>query len=188
MYASERKREAARVSVGSVEDWLMSLGIRVQVDTLNPSNLARVTQLFNKTNQLNLTTRRLTEAELVAFDAQGDAQLFAVSVSDRFGDAGLTGILGMQQEGSVARVTDFILSCRVMGRRVEETLVHLAVEWARQRNLELVDAHYLPTKKNKPCLDFWQRSGCEPADEGHFVWRADAPYVLPACIALSVNV
>lgn len=188
MYASERKREAAKASVGSIDEWLMSLGIRVQVDTLNAANVTRVTQLFNKTNQLNLTTRRLTEAELVAHDARNEAQLFALSVGDRFGDAGLTGILGMEQDGDTARVTDFILSCRVMGRRIEETMVHLAVEWARQRKLTLVDAHYLPTKKNKPCLDFWMRSGFEVTEDQHFLWRTDVPYELPSCVSLSVNV
>jgi FkbH-like protein len=184
MYVSDRKREDLRSQVGSLDEWLQSLGLRVRVEALNAANVARTTQLLNKTNQLNLSTRRLTEAELTDWAKVPGHSVHAVSVSDRLGDAGLTGILGLEVEGNVCRVVDFVLSCRVMGRRVEEAMVHLAVDRARSLSLERVVADLIPTKKNAPCLEFWQRSGFQREGETRFTWDARQEYPLSPVIAL----
>jgi FkbH-like protein len=184
MYASDRKRDELRAQVGSLDEWLAGLGIRVRVESLNTANLARTTQLLNKTNQMNLTTRRLTEPELVSWSREKDHWLWALSVRDRLGDAGLTGILSLQAEGTVARVVDFVLSCRVMGRRVEETMLHLAVDTARKHALEVVVADLLPTSKNKPCLEFWQRSSFLSESPTRFTWKTDREFPVPEAISL----
>lgn len=186
LYASEKKREALKRDVGSLDAWLEGLGIRVVAEPLSPANLTRAAQLFNKTNQLNLSTRRLTEQELEAWAAGEGRALWAVGVSDRFGDAGLTGLLGVEARGDTLHVVDFLLSCRVMGRKVEATLAHLAVAHARARGLERVEARYVPTAKNKPCLDFWKGSGFTEAEPHRFVWDAGGEYALPRCITLEV--
>jgi len=184
MYASERARKDLMDKVGSLDDWLAELDIKVRAEPLGKGNLARAAQLFNKTNQMNLSTRRLSEEELVAWSKQPGHALWAVSVSDKFGDAGLTGIVSVETEDGRGRVVDYLLSCRVMGRKVEEAMVHLAVETARARGAREVWAKLLPTKKNRPCLEFLQRSGLAPAGETDFRWDATAPYPLPACIHL----
>jgi FkbH-like protein len=184
MYASDRKRDELRAQVGSLDEWLAGLGIRVRVEPLNASNLARTAQLLNKTNQMNLTTRRLTEPELLGWSREKDHWLWALSVRDRLGDAGLTGILSVQAEGTVARVVDFVLSCRVMGRRVEETMLHIAVDTARKHALEVVVADLLPTSKNKPCLEFWERSSFVRESPTRFTWKADREFPVPEAISL----
>ncbi len=184
MYVSDRKREELRGQVSSLDDWLKSLGLRVRIEHLTASNLARTTQLLNKTNQLNLTTRRLTEAELVEWANAPGHELWTLSVSDRLGDVGLTGIVSLAQEGDIGRVVDYVLSCRVMGRRVEETMVHLAVRAARDRSLRQVVAELVPTRKNGPCLEFWQRSGFYQETPTRFVWDTREEYRLPDVIAL----
>jgi FkbH-like protein len=184
LYASERKRDSHRVEVGSLDDWLSKLDTRVRVEPLGPVNLARTAQLFNKTNQMNLSTRRLTEQELLDWTRGSGRQLWTVTVSDRFGDAGLTGIVSLEAAGEVGRIVDYILSCRVMGRRVEEAMVHVVVETARQARFRTVEARLLPTAKNKPCLDFWLRSGFETRESGLFRWDASRPFDLPGCIHL----
>jgi FkbH-like protein len=184
LYAAERKREQLQASVGSMDEWLKSLGIVVSVEPLGPANLPRTAQLLNKTNQLNLTTRRLTEAELTEWVADASRALWAVTVRDRFGDAGLTGIISLEMSGTTARIVDYVLSCRVMGRKVEETMVHLAVEHARARGAERVEAIFVPTAKNKPCLTFWQSSGFGCDDGQTFVWDARSPYSLPEPVQL----
>jgi FkbH-like protein len=184
LYATERQRDASRAEVGSLDAWLASLGMKVRVEPLGPANLGRAAQLLNKTNQLNLSTRRLTAAELVAW-AGGEGRTFlTVSVSDRFGDAGLTGLLGLEVRDGVAAVVDFVLSCRVMGRKVEETMVHLAVEAARRAGAREVVAQHLPTPKNRPCLEFWRRCGFEEREGARFAWDAARPYPRPEPIAL----
>ncbi|MET0791378.1 MAG: HAD-IIIC family phosphatase [Polyangiaceae bacterium] len=183
LYVAESKRSALRVEVGSLDEWLSGLNIVVQVARIAGSNLTRATQLLNKTNQLNLSTKRYTEAELQAWVSEAGHDLWTVSVSDRFGDAGLTGIVGVEYDSDTARISDFVLSCRVMGRQIEETLLHLAVDAAQRRRLPRVSARYLPTKKNKPCLEFFQRSGFS-AEGDEFFWDASRPYPCPTAIQL----
>ena len=184
MYDEEGQREALKRSVGSIDEWLKSLGIVVTVAEIGPTTATRAAQLLNKTNQLNLATRRLTEAELVTWAAQPNRKFFVVSVSDRLGDAGLTGLLGIEFDGEVANVADYVLSCRVMGRKVEETLVYVAVTTAVKRGAKAVMARYTPTAKNKPCLAFWQRSGFQVDGENVFSWDTSNPYALPEAITL----
>ncbi|HVJ16535.1 MAG TPA: HAD-IIIC family phosphatase [Polyangiaceae bacterium] len=183
LYAAERQREALKIEVGSLDDWLSSLRMEVRIDGLERSNLSRATQLLNKTNQMNLSTRRLTEAELQGWASDPNHQLWTITVSDRFGDAGLTGLVSLDYSGDVTRVVDFVLSCRVMGRKIEETLLHIAVRSAQQRNARRVEALYLETKKNKPCLEFWERSGFS-AQDWVFSWDASQPYPCPSPVAL----
>lgn len=182
LYAADRRRDALKTNVGSVEDWLRSLGLRVTVETLNQANLSRTAQLLNKTNQMNLATRRMTEPELMAWSGSADHKVWTFRVADKFGDAGLTGILGAEvQDGGVA-ITDFVLSCRVMGRMVEETMLSIAVAHARSLRLERVVARYLPTERNGPCLQFFVRSGFRREGADLFVWPAGEEYPAPACV------
>lgn len=184
MYGEENRRELLRQQVGSIDEWLKTLGIRVTVARLDSANLVRAAQLLNKTNQLNLTTRRLTEPELLAWSQHADREFWTITVADRFGDAGLTGLLGMEYEGELAHVVDFVLSCRVMGRKVEETMIHLAVSAAVARSAKTVIARYLPTPKNKPCLTVWLSSGFRNDTEAVFSWDTTKAYPLPEAIAL----
>ena len=186
MYASDRKREELRAQVGSLDEWLKGLGIRVRAEPLNAANLSRATQLLNKTNQMNLATRRLTEGELLAWTTQKGRWLWALSVSDRLGDAGLTGILSLETEGSAARVVDFVLSCRVMGRRVEETMTHIAVDTARKLSLNVVIADLVTTSKNKPCLEFWERSSFQREPPTRFTWDTRREFPIPEAISLEL--
>src|SRR5215467_9645177 len=166
MYTTERQRTQLKRTVGSLEEWLKTLDIRVIVEPLSDANLSRVVQLLNKTNQLNLITRRLTSSELVMWASEEGHRFWAIRVSDKFGDAGLTGILSTEVEQRTLRIVDFILSCRVMGRNIEEAMLALAIEHGRALGLRKVWARYIATTKNKPCFDFLVRSGltCSPED------------------------
>lgn len=173
MYVTERQRRELRTNVGSMDDWLQNLGIHVQVEELNETNLARAAQLFNKTNQMNMSTRRMTDSELVEWASGEGRKLWTIRISDKFGDSGLTGIVSLEAEGERGRIVDYLLSCRVMGRKVEETMVAVAVQAAREMGLQEVYAVYQPTKKNRPCLEFWQNSGFSCAEDPHtFRWPA----------------
>jgi FkbH-like protein len=182
LYGSEKKRDALLTQVSSVEEWLKGLQIRVRAEPLGPANLARTAQLLNKTNQMNLSTRRLADAELLEWAKGSGRSLWAVTVADRFGDGGLTGIVSLEPEGSGGRIVDFVLSCRVMGRKVEEAMLHLVVTEAARRGLSSVEAHYLPTPKNKPCLAFFQGCGFSNSDGERFAWDVRRPFPVPEAI------
>jgi len=167
MYASERERRSTLESVGSVEEWLQSLQIEVQWAPLSQPNLQRAAQLLNKTNQMNLTTRRMTEGELQNWASSEGRQFWTVRVADRFGEYGLTGLMSLEEKGEEGHIIDFVLSCRVFGRMVEETMVHILASHARQRGLARLCASYLATPKNTPCLQFWtERSRFSPSADG----------------------
>ena len=157
MYLSETRRQDLKKSIGSVDEWLSQLTIRVQIDELRDENLQRAAQLLNKTNQMNLSTRRMSETELAAWSSQKNHKLWTLRVSDKFGDSGLTGIISIDIKTDSARIVDFILSCRVMGRHIEDVMVSTAVDCARGLGLDAVYAEYIPTPKNKPCLDYFKR-------------------------------
>lgn len=183
MYATERQREEMKTRFESLDDWLMGLGTRVRFSRLDAANLPRTVQLMNKTNQMNLRTRRLTETELLAWGQERGHEVWAVYVSDSLGDAGLTGVLGLDLTGRTATVVDYVLSCRVMGRKVEETLVWFAVQRARAAGASTVAAPFFPTSKNKPCSSFWQTTGFAwSADASTFAWDASVEFPLPRSI------
>jgi FkbH-like protein len=187
MYAAERERDGLKTEMPTVEHWLQSLQTKVTVEELNPSNRARVAQLFNKTNQMNLTTRRMSESELVQWASADRHKVLAFRVADRFGDSGLTGILTLDFDGATATITDFILSCRVIGRQVEEAMLAVAVECARRAGSEQLLAKFIATAKNKPCHEFWMRSGFDRDDPGHtFTWKVGREYSRPSSVELSV--
>ncbi|HXX68476.1 MAG TPA: HAD-IIIC family phosphatase, partial [Polyangiaceae bacterium] len=185
MYATERERTALRGKVSSIDEWLATLELVVRFERLGSANIARAAQLLNKTNQMNLRTRRLSEPELMAWAREAGHELWTIQVADRFGNAGLTGLLGLAREAEVVRMSDFVLSCRVMGRRVEETML-----WAGKQRGAALGARALvvtpiPTKKNKPCLDFFARTqGLTSTDEGYRAPLDDGGEPAPALVRI----
>jgi FkbH-like protein len=187
MYVEAKSREELRAQVGSLDEWLEGLGMKVRFARLDTSNLPRTTQLLNKTNQMNLQTRRLSEVELMEWGAARNHEVWAVHVSDKLGDAGLTGIVGLELDDGRGRLTDYVLSCRVMGRRVEETLVWFATERVRKRGGSKLEAPYAPTPKNKPCLSFFAGLGELTRTGDVFVWDASTPFPKPRSIDVTVE-
>ena len=185
LYLSENKRQALKKTVSSLEEWLTRLAIHVQVEELHPANLQRATQLLNKTNQMNLSTRRMSEAELMAWAEDKHHRLWTLRVSDRFGDAGITGIVSLGIQGPNAQIVDFILSCRVMGRNLEEAMLATAIHHARESGVKEVYARYIPTSKNKPCLDFFKSLAPRFQQQGErFILKGEQPFPVPEHIEL----
>jgi FkbH-like protein len=187
MYVADRARRDLAQSLDSIDDWFRKLEIRITAEPLTQANLTRAAQLFNKTNQMNLATRRLTAEQLWDWARQPGRRLWTLRVADKFGDSGLVGIVSVAGQGARAEIVDFILSCRVFGRRVEEAMVHVAARHARSSGLESLAARYKPTDKNKPTLAFLERSGLEGQGEGLYVWDLEREYPAPALVALELS-
>ena len=187
LYADERARERSKASIADVDSWLRSLEMRVEAGPVSESDHARVHQLFGKTNQFNLTTRRLSDAELRALRAHPDHVIWSFRVSDRFGDAGLTGVLGMDlSHPHKAVISDLILSCRVMGRQVEETMLHVAHRIAKDAGRSLLEVGYVATPKNRPILEFLERSRLERSGHQVFTWLVEKDMPCPDTLQLMV--
>lgn len=180
MYSAERERRELRKTMSSPETWLNSLDMKVTVENLNLVNLPRVAQLLNKTNQMNMRTRRMSEQELKDWAGQGDRELWTFRLSDRFGDSGISGIISIEIKQNTAHIADFVMSCRVMGRQLEKVMINTVVDYVRKNtNSGEIVAEYLKTDRNRPCLEFWKNSGFIEREENRFCWHADDGYPGP---------
>jgi FkbH-like protein len=185
MYAQARERSQGQAATSSLGDWLASLEVKVRLESVGEANLKRAVQLANKTNQMNLRTRRMTESEFQAWLTEGpERAATTVTVADRFGDIGLTGLISWEHRGDSVEIVDYVLSCRAMGRQVENLMAHLAVSSARGAKRRSVVARLAQTARNRPCLDFWRSSGFAEVEPNLFVWDASDPYPKPDFIRI----
>jgi FkbH-like protein len=169
LYIAERERREVRMEADSIDTWLFQLETRLSVTPVSATNIARIAQLFNKTNQLNLSTRRLTDQEILAWASMPHHSMLAVSASDKFGDMGLVGVLGVEVERGRGTLVDFILSCRVMGRKVEDAMLHVAAKEVAALGGEGLQATYLPSARNRPTLDVLCASTFTEQSDGVFI-------------------
>jgi len=163
MYQTDEQRREAAKSFSTADEFLASLEIRASIHAAKDHELGRVAQLTQKTNQFNLTTRRYTEAEIQDLAGREDHAVYALSARDRFGDLGLTGVLIAKHTGSAAVIDTLLMSCRVLGRRLElqfvtECLRQLTERWRVDR----WEADYVRTQKNRQVASFWDQFGFEP--------------------------
>jgi len=143
----------------SQEEYLASLGLTVTLARNDAARVARISELSQKSNQFNLTTVRYGPAELERLMADPDAAVWALDVADKFGAAGLTGVVVMRFAGDVATVESFFMSCRVLGRGVEVSIWPAVLADAAARGCRTLSARYLPTAKNAQAADFYDRLG-----------------------------
>ena len=161
LYRHERVREEARVRASSSEDYLASLEIELIAAPIaaGPA-LDRIAQLVAKTNQFNVTTRRYGRDELTALAADPATYAYSFRVRDRFGDAGLIGVAIAKPFGPGEAVLDaFLMSCRVMGRTIEEAMFEHLSAWHRGRGVSRLHAEYVPTAKNALVAELLPRLG-----------------------------
>ena len=186
LYISERNRRDIKFSVKNNDDWLKRLDSSVTARPVNSNNISRVTQLFNKTNQLNLSTRRLSEQEIITWLNNKARSMMAISVTDQFGDMGLVGVISVEASGLKGRLVDFILSCRVMGRQVEETLLHLAVSELASRGASVMEIVYEATERNGPTLQVLKNARLEEVNPCVFRVNCEIGYEKPELVKLNV--
>lgn len=149
---------------GSREEYLASLGLTIQLRRDAPAAIPRIAALSQKSNQFNLTTRRYTEAEVAALMQAGDAAVYTMGVQDRFGDCGITGIAVVRYAGKVARVEAFLMSCRVLGRGVEQAPWPVIAADAARRGCSVLEAQWLRTARNAQVQHFYDQLGLAPTE------------------------
>jgi FkbH-like protein len=162
--AQYRQRQAALESsaqFASHEEYLTSLDLRVQVARDDRANVPRISELTLKSNQFNLTTLRQSPAEIQQRMDGDSGTVYSLTVSDRFGSAGLTGVALVSWDAEVARLDAFLMSCRVIGRGVEFCFWPLIVDDAKRRHCRYFEAEYRPTAKNAQVANFCERLGLE---------------------------
>jgi FkbH-like protein len=172
MYAEERQRRDFEAATPDFDEFLRQLDLSVRIESVSTPLLERAAQLCQRTNQFNLTTRRHTAADLERFAAAADRTVLMMNVRDRFGEYGWTGLAIGVRNGDVAEIDSFLVSCRVLGKRVEQALFTELASWARNAGCVELLADFLPTRKNALCADFYSQCGMTEVPERPGRYRA----------------
>ncbi|MCI0486185.1 MAG: HAD-IIIC family phosphatase [Blastocatellia bacterium] len=174
-YAQQRRRAELKASASSLEDFYRSLSLEVEVFEVTRETLSRVAQLTQKTNQFNMTTRRYSEQQIAEMAASPDWRVYSMRARDRFGDNGLVGVAITRFEESVCEIDTFLLSCRVIGRRLETALLASVAEHARAEGARRLVGRYFPTAKNGQVKDFYKSHGFvnSAVQDGQSCWEFD---------------
>ena len=160
MYQQQSARSEERARFTDLDDYLSSLETVVRIGEVDDAGIARASQLTQKTNQFNLTTRRYTESDMRKFLGSPSTAVFRMSVGDRFGDMGVTGLFIATLEGTTATVDTLLLSCRILGRKIEIAFADQCMHALESRwPIAEWRAEYVATHKNRQTADFWERLG-----------------------------
>jgi FkbH-like protein len=173
-YRANAKRAEIEAAAGGIDDFLRSLDMTSVIGPIQPATLERSTQLINKSNQFNLTTRRRTVAEVRALTQSPDWITTTVTLVDRFGDNGLISVLLGQVQQNVLEIDTWVMSCRVLKRGVERFLLNHLCEVARDRGLQCIRGKFIPTARNDLVRNHYAELGFENVEatpDGHTIWR-----------------
>ena len=192
-YAEGADRVKHQAGFKDLESYLESLQTEITISLVGEQEKMRVHQLFSKTNQFNVTTRRYSMAEVEEFMIKDNCDMYTVQASDRFGDLGIIGLCLLENtDQSAAFIDSFILSCRAMGRGIETAMVNfIKEEYFGRRGMSRLSALFVPTNKNVPAQQFYPDQGFEAvgddSDEGcRYELLADNSSIL-SCHWIKIN-
>lgn len=172
-YKAVAKGRELKITSKSVSNYLKELDQQIVLEEVDTSALSRVTQLCQKTNQFNLTTKRYQLAEIKEMADNRCNRLYTISVRDCFCDYGVVGLLILKEHESAVLIDTFILSCRIVGRKIEFAVIDWLREMYKQKGFNKIDGVYEETTKNALCKDVYKDSGFEfvKKDDSAFVYQ-----------------
>ena len=168
IYKQQAKRDTSKKEFADVEDYLASLELKLTIFEDNESIIPRIAQMSQKTNQFNLTTKRYTEVDIKKFTDDVYADVYAFSVSDKFGESGITGlsIISLNESvGAAAEIDTLLMSCRIIGRNIEFVFMDCLIRKMKTRNIKVLKAKYIKTPKNIQVENFFDRCAFDLIDE-----------------------
>jgi FkbH-like protein len=159
-YQDNARRASLQKQVSGVDAYLASLDMTITFQPFDATGRARIVQLINKSNQYNLTTRRYTNPEVI--EAENDPAVFTLQVrlADVFGDNGMISVVICRLAAADAWDIDtWLMSCRVLERRVEHMVLREILEHARAAGVRRIFGTYCPTDRNKLVVDHYAKLG-----------------------------
>lgn len=159
MLQEEFLRKEAAVHFYNQDDFLKSLNLTAKVWKATEQEIERATQLTQKTNQFNLTTRRYTVSTMGAMIHDPNKSVLCLSLKDKFGDYGLVGLAIITYRDQQAYLDSFLMSCRVLGKKVEQVLLMACKEKVKTRHITQINGEYLETPKNHQTKYFLKDNG-----------------------------
>jgi FkbH-like protein len=179
-YRDEQVRKDFLDSFDSLDIYLRELNVHVRLAQAGEPDIPRVSQLTLRTNQFNLTTRRLQPADVRGLLNDPAWLVLAIHSRDRFGENGMVGAIFARHDGNALHLDNFLLSCRVFSRGIEQACLAAVLRHARRTGVTAVFGSYRPTAKNGTVRDFYLRHGFAPVtDDGATVmFRHDMAQML----------
>ena len=165
-YQDNAKRATLQKQVEGVDAYLASLDMTITFEPFDATGRARIVQLINKSNQYNLTTRRYTDPEVTEAENNPDVFTLQVRLTDIFGDNGMISVLVCRPgEPGTWEIDTWLMSCRVLGRRVEYMVLHELLNHARAAGIHKLLGTYKPTDRNKLVMDHYSKLGFTMVNE-----------------------
>ncbi len=158
-YQAQERRNAERNRHVSLDEYIASLDINLVISDNDLEQVERLSELTQKTNQFNLTTKRYSVNEIIAFINDPVYDVTSITVSDKYGDSGLTAVYIVKKYEQSVFVDSFIMSCRIMGRNIEKVVLDSLVQKYRLAQFKDIGATFIATKKNAPVADFYSDAG-----------------------------
>ncbi len=169
MYQAQISRRDIKKTVDNLEDFLKSLDIEVAFNEANDISISRIAQLTQKTNQMNLTTRRYSESDIRSILAKDDSFVYSVSARDKLGDHGIIAVIILKIRAEECYIDTLLLSCRVIGLTIEQSMLAFIHEKAGERGCKRLIGEYIPTKKNKPAADIYEKAKFRKTKDSFYV-------------------
>lgn len=157
-YKANAQRASEQAKFTDLTDFIRTLDIHIDIIKANEFNIPRIAQMTQKTNQFNLTTRRYSEADINSFINAG-ADIYCISVRDKFGDNGISGEIIVSNCGEIATIDTLLLSCRILGKDIETAFVKSILNLLYDKGVRCVKAEYIATAKNSQVADFYDKLG-----------------------------
>lgn len=176
MYKANAERAKAQAKFESYGDYLKSLEMKAEIGDFKPVYIQRITQLTNKSNQFNLTTRRYTPAEMEEVSRSDSHIRLYGKLADKFGDNGVVSVIIGEIKDDTLEIILWLMSCRVLKRDMELAMLDELVKIAKRRGIQRLKGIYIPTAKNKMVKDFYGTLGFKQvcvAPDGLSHWDLD---------------
>ena len=177
LYKDNAKRSQMMATFENYDDYLLSLKMKAEISTFKPIYLERISQLSNKSNQFNLTTKRYSLADIEEVDQDDNYIKLYGKLEDIFGDNGvITVVIGNIKNKDELHIDLWIMSCRVLKRNMEFAMMDMLVKKAQDKNIETIYGYYYPTLKNKMVNNFYDLQGFEEVscdEQGNKVYKLD---------------
>ncbi len=187
MYLGQKKRKELENKIGDFNEFLKQMNIEVEVKKADSFSIPRISQLTLKTNQFNLTTKRYQEEDVSKFSSSDDKIVECIQVSDKFGDNGITGTYIIEKKNNEEWIIDtFLLSCRIIGRGIEEIMINQIIENAKSSGVKRIKGKFIPTAKNKPAENFYEKLGFKK-ENGFWVFNTEDTIKIPEHIKVIKN-
>ena len=158
-YEDNKERENAKSHFKNYNEFLKSLEMKAEISFAKPIYLDRITQLINKTNQFNLTTKRYTLAEIETIASSKDKVIIYGRLKDKFGDNGLITIVIGSIVGDELHIDLWLMSCRVLKREMESAVLDFLIEYCKKNSIKKIYGYYYKTSKNNMVKDFYKEMG-----------------------------